>query len=62
MFSKNNVKNISDQMFRYGEYDGSDFDSDASIYYEEGHGIEYHENDKPEIKKQIKKKLKIKNY
>ena len=42
MFSKNNVKNISDQMFRYGKYDGSDFDSDASIYYEEGHGIEYH--------------------
>ena len=61
-FSKDNVTNIFDQIFSYGKYDGSDFDSDASIYYEEGHGIEYHENDKPEIKKQIKKKLKIKNY
>ena len=38
------------------EYDGNDFESNASINCEEGHGIDYYENDKPEIKKQIKKK------
>ena len=41
--------------FSVMEYDGNDFESDASIHCEEGHGIDYYENDKPEIKKQIKK-------
>ena len=54
-FSKDNVKDISDQNFRHGKYDWSDFESDVSIHYDEGHRIDYHENDKPEIKKQIKK-------
>ena len=50
-FSKDNVKDISDQIFRHGKYDGSDFESDTSIHYDERHQIDYHENDKPEIKK-----------
>ena len=54
-FSNGNVKDISDYIFRCGKYDGSDFESDASINYEEGYGIDYHENDNTEIKKQIKK-------
>ena len=52
-FSKDNVTNIFDQIFSYGQYDGSDFELDTSINCEEGHGIDYYENDKPEIKKQI---------
>ena len=57
-FSKDNIKDIYDQIFRHDKYDRSDFESDASIYYDEGHRIDYHENDKHEIKKQIKKKSK----
>ena len=56
-FSKDNGKDISDRIFRYGKYDGSDFESDSSIHYDEGHGIDYNENDKSEIKMQIKKQL-----
>ena len=48
-FSKDNVTNIFDQIFSYGKYDVSDFELDASIHYEEGHGIDYHENNKPEL-------------
>ena len=57
-FSKDNVKDVSDRIFHHGKYDGSDFEWIASIYYEEGYGVDYHENDKTEIKKEIKKKTK----
>ena len=49
-FSKDNVNVIYDRIFRYGKYDWSDFELYASIHYEEGHRINYHENDKTEIK------------
>ena len=55
-FSTDNVKDISDRIFIHGKYGGSSFESDAPIHYDEGHEIDYHENDKTEIKKQIKKK------
>ena len=57
-FSKDKVKDISDRIFRHGKYGGSDFESSASIHYAEGHGVEYHENDKTKIKKQRKKKIR----
>ena len=55
-FSTDNVKDISDRIFIHGKYGGSGFELDTLIHYDEGHEIDYHENDKTEIKKQIKKK------
>ena len=54
-FSNDNVKDIYDRFFRHGKYDWNGFESDASIHYEEGHGIDYHENDKPVANKQENK-------
>ena len=54
-FSKYNVQDISDRIFHHDKYDDSDIESNASIHYEEGHGIDYHINDKTEIQKKIKK-------
>ena len=48
-FSKDNVQDIFDRIFHHSRYDGSDIESDASIHYEEGYGIDYHINDKTEI-------------
>ena len=62
-FSTDNVKDISDRISHHGKYGGSGFESDAPIHYDEGHEIDYHENDKTEIKKQKKRKqqkIKIK--
>ena len=57
-FSKDNVNDISNQIFRTGKYYGSDFESDEEIHYDEGHGLDYHENDESEIKNQTKKNQK----
>ena len=43
-----------DRNFHQGKYYGSDYDSDKSIYYAEGHGVDYHENDRTKVKKNIK--------
>ena len=43
------------RIFRQDKYDESDFESDASIHYDEGHRIDYHENDKPVANKQENK-------
>ena len=54
-FSKDKVKDVSNSFFRQGKYDGSVYESDDSIHYAEGHGVDYHENDKTKVKNKIKK-------
>ena len=49
-FSYDKVKDVSDNFFRQGKYSGSDYDSDESIHYKEGHNDDYHDNDKTKVK------------
>ena len=53
-FTNDKVQDVSDRIFRQGRYYGSDYDSDESIHYKEGHGVDYHENDKTKVKNKIK--------
>ena len=50
-FSYDKVKDVSDSFFRQCKYYGSDYNSDESIHYAEGHCFNYHENDKIKVKK-----------
>ena len=59
-FSNDKVQDVCDRIFRQGKYYGSDYDSDESIHYEEGHGVDYHENDKTKVKTKVKNKIKKK--
>ena len=56
-FSYDKVKDVSDRFFRQCKYYGSDYNSDESIHYAEGHGFNYHENDKIKVEKKKDKMI-----
>ena len=50
-FSAENIKDISDKIHCYGKYADSDCETDESIHYEPGHGLNCYSSDESRSKK-----------
>ena len=67
-FSAENIKDISDKIHCYGKYADSDCETDESIHYEPGHGLNCYSSDesrskkkKSKPKKNVTKKIQMQN-
>ena len=60
-FSAENIKDTSDKIHCYGKYADSDCETDESIHYEPGHGVNCYFSDESRSKEK-KKQTKEKRY